>query len=51
MEGLYAVKAASESIGIDSAKLWNLAPTEVKDALTLGMAKSAIKKYCKNLEI
>ena len=26
--------AACESIGIDSAKLWNCAPNEVKDALT-----------------
>ena len=44
-------KAASESISIDSAKLWNLAPKEVKDAQTLWSAKSAIKKYCKTLEI
>ena len=37
-------KAASESISIDCAKLWNHAPAEVKNALTLWAAKKAIKK-------
>ena len=43
-------KAASESISIDSARLWNRAPDEVKNAHTLGAAKKAIKKHCKTLE-
>ena len=43
-------KAASESISIDSARLWNCAPLEVKNAHTLWAAKKAIKIYCKNLE-
>ena len=44
-------KAGSESIGIDTAKLWNNAPPEITNAMTLGLAKSAVKKYCKQLEI
>ena len=44
-------KAASESLSIDAAKLWNNAPTEIKTAPTLRVAKKAIKKYCKLLEL
>ena len=43
-------KAANESISIDSARLWNNAPPDIKNAHTLWTAKKAIKKYCKNLE-
>ena len=43
-------KAASESISIDCAKLWNHAPAEVKNAPTLWAAKKAIKKHCKQFE-
>ena len=43
-------KAASESISIDCAKLWNNAPTEVKNAPTLWAAKKAIKKHCRQFE-
>ena len=43
-------KAASESISIDSAKLWNNAPEVIKNAITLRGAKREIKKYCKLLE-
>ena len=44
-------KAASESIGIECAKLWNNAPQDIKSAPTMGIAKSAIKKYCKTFEL
>ena len=42
---------ASKSFSIDSAKLWNNAPAEITNALTLHGAKREIKKYCKNLEL
>ena len=44
-------KAASESIGIDCAKLWNSAPLEIKNANTLYGAKIEIKKFCRLIEI
>ena len=37
-------KAASESISIDCAKLWNNAPEEIKNASTIFSAKREIKK-------
>ena len=43
-------KAASESISIDSARLWNCAPADIKNATTLSGAKREIKKFCKLLE-
>ena len=33
------------SISIDCAKLWNNAPTEIKNASTLAGAKREIKKF------
>ena len=44
-------KAARESISIDCARLWNNAPSSIKNAPTLGSAKSEIKKFCKSLEL
>ena len=44
-------KAASESIGIDCAKLWNNAPLDIKNATTLYGAKIGIKKFCRLIEI
>ena len=44
-------KAANESFSIDTARLWNNASSEIKNAPTLGRAKSGIKKYCKNIEL
>ena len=44
-------KAARESIGIDCAKLWNIAPISVITAPTLVSAKREIKMFCKSLEI
>ena len=46
-----ASKAARESIGIDSAKLWNNAPISVTTAKTLYSAKRAIKQYCSTFEL
>ena len=34
---------------IDTARLWNQSPAEIKMASTLNQAKTAIKKYCKSL--
>ena len=44
-------KAARESIGIDCARLWNIAPNAVKNATTLVGAKREIKIFCKSLEL
>ena len=33
-------KAASERFSIDTARLWNIAPFEIKNAPTLGRAKA-----------
>ena len=44
-------EAASESVSRDTAKLWNTAPSSIKNAPTLYKAKLEIKKYCRTLEI
>ena len=44
-------KAARESIGIDCAKLWHIAPISVTTATSLVSAKREIKLFCKTLEI
>ena len=38
-------------ISIKTAKLWNNITDEINNATTIGKAKSAIKKYCKTLEL
>ena len=43
--------AAKMSFSRDCAKLWNVAPDSIKQASTLGRAKSEIKKFCKLLEL
>ena len=43
-------KAASESIGLYAAKLWNNAPISITSAQTLSGARREIKKYCKTVE-
>ena len=43
-------KVGSESFSIDTAKLWNNCPEIVKNAITIGIAKNAIKNYYKSLE-
>ena len=47
----FKYKVASESFTIDTAKLWNHVDTSIKEALSLGIAKSSIKKYCRTLKI
>ena len=44
-------KAARESMSIDCAKLWNNAPTEVKNATAKASAKKEIKKFTMTLEL
>ena len=44
-------RAASESISRDCAKLWNNAPTTIKNAPTLSCAKKEIKIYCRSFEL
>ena len=44
-------KVVCESHCIDTAKLWNSATQEIKNACTIGIAKSAIKKFARTLEI
>ena len=44
-------KAASESLSIDAARLWNNATVEIKNAPTLRGAKREIKKFCKTLQM
>ena len=43
--------AAKMSFSRDCARLWNMAPESIKQAPTLGFAKSEIKKFCKSLEL
>ena len=39
------------SFNVDSARLWNLAPPEVRSASTLGSAKTAILTFVKSLPV
>ena len=42
-------KAGKTSFIIDAARLWNQLSPDIKVKKTLNQAKSAIKKYCRNL--
>ena len=44
-------KAAKESMSIDCARLWNIAPTEITNAATKPAAKREIKRFSRSLEI
>ena len=44
-------KAARESMSIDCARLWNIAPPEIINAATQSAAKREIKKFSKTLEM
>ena len=44
-------KVVCESHCLDTAKLWNNATQEIKNASTLGIVKSAIKIFARTLEI
>ena len=43
------LKIAQESFTIDAARLWNLAPTDIKQAESLQKAKTNIKKWCSQI--
>ena len=47
----FKTRAASENVSRDTARLWNNAPLNIRNALTLYSAKTVIKKYVRNLEI
>ena len=44
-------KTGTNSFSIDTAKIWNNCPEVIKQARSLGIAKSEIKKYCKSFEL
>ena len=44
-------KTGTNSFSIDTAKLWNNCPEVIKQARSVGIAKSEIKKYCKSFEL
>ena len=44
-------KVVCESFCIVTAKLWNSATQEIKNVITIGISKSAIKKFARTLEI
>ena len=44
-------KAARESMSIDCARLWNIAPPEIINAVTQSAAKREIKKFSRSLEL
>ena len=43
-------KAGRESMGIDCARLWNLAPTEITNADKKCAAKREIKKFARTFQ-
>ena len=43
------LKIAQESFTIDAARLWNLAPSIIKQAETLQKAKTKIKEWCSQM--
>ena len=45
------LKNSESSFHIDAARVWNAAPESVQNALTLSIAKSKIKIFCKTLPV
>ena len=45
------LRKSESSFHKDAARLWNLAPMNIRNALSLEVAKKAIDKYCKSLPI
>ena len=45
------LQMSNSSFNIDAARLWNVAPTLVRNALTLAEAKRVIKNHCKTLPV
>ena len=44
-------KAGNVSFCFDTAKLWNSIPSDIKNAATIGIARSAIKKIARTLPV
>ena len=44
-------KTGTNSFSIDTAKLWNNCPEEIKQARSVGIAKSVIKEHCKTFQL
>ena len=44
-------KSGTNSFSIDTAKIWNNCPEVIKQARSVGIAKSEIKKHCKSFEL
>ena len=44
-------KKTMQSFVGDASRVWNKAPARIKEANTIGMAKKAIKEFCKNIPI
>ena len=45
------LKIIRESFCRDTGRLWNRAPKEIKQSISIQTAKKEIKKYCKTLPI
>ena len=43
------LKRSEQSFNVDAARLWNLAPMDIKNATTLNRAKTFIVNYAPNL--
>ena len=44
-------KVAESSFTTDAAKLWNMAPKEIKNVVTISAAEAEIFKFCNSLPI
>ena len=45
------LKSSELSFHIDAARVWNAAPSEIRNATTLNIAKAEAIKFCKSLPI
>ena len=45
------LKNSESSFHIDAARVWNAAPNSIQNAITLNIAKSKIKFFCKTLSV
>ena len=44
-------KSGTNNFSIDTAKIWNNCPEVIKQARSVGIAKSEIKKHCKSFQL
>ena len=44
-------KITLQSFVGDASRVWNKAPSVIKEAKSIGVAKKAIKEFCKNIPI